>query len=219
MVASSFVSVLCFLVVAAVLPSTIYGAYTFKSEASLKGAEYFQIVQADAPFYLTYTLTAQQDVKGFNKTFSVLLLDTMNLQRLANGTYYEAEYFLEASGEAVTTKSIMDYYVEYGETGPTYYLVIVNDNLLSPVRVQYDVIATPSKLSTELEAAVAVIAMLCFFCCCFGAFYCMRSGKLQHFRQKMPMRFKAIRRAKRPERYEDMEDEHSVVPLEETERS
>ncbi len=69
---------------------------------------------------------------------------------------------------------------------------------------------------------LAVITMLCFCCCCFGAFYCMRSGTLRTMRRKIPnMRFKVIRRVKRPA-YEDEEEDGNnggTVPLEETERS
>jgi len=202
--------------------SSSKGDYDFKGITTLKGSGYFELFEGDAPFYLSYTLNTLQDVNNLRKTFSVVLVDTPNYNLLTNGSYDKVAYFSEASAEVVSSASITYYYVVYGSTGPRYYLLLINQDLLSPVTVQYEVIATPSRISTELEVAVAVIAMLCFCCCCFASFYCMRSQRLKKLRGKLifsSMNRFNVRRNKRPIVQDEMEDDGGGVALEETDRS
>ncbi len=72
------------------VPST-RAAFGNKGVATLKGASYQELLEADAPFYLSYTLTAQQDLINSEKTFSVILVDTINYERIKNGTYEQVQ--------------------------------------------------------------------------------------------------------------------------------
>ncbi len=55
--------------------------------------------------------------------------------------------------------------MEYGQTGPHYYLVLLNQNFLAPINIDFDVSTAASRISTELEVAIGkkIFAIIQYF--------------------------------------------------------
>ena len=129
---------------------------------------YYAIVSVNAPFQLSYTI---QVIGGSQAgIISIYLVDQANYNKIVSGSFDSFSYIVAGSRLDVTAANVTDINIE---GSGTYYVVLLNQNLLFSVTVEYNVLARASVADTLGAGLIALIVILAVGCCICSLVTCL----------------------------------------------
>jgi len=129
---------------------------------------YYAIVSVNAPFQLSYTI---QVIGGSQAgIISIYLVDQANYNKIVSGSFDSFSYIVAGSRLDVTAANVTDINIE---GSGTYYVVLLNQNLLFSVTVEYNVLARASVAETLGAGLIALIVILAVGCCICSLVTCL----------------------------------------------
>lgn len=135
---------------------------------TVSAQQFNAIVSVEGPFQLSYSIS----VEGGSQEgrINIYLVDQTNYNKIASGSFDSFNYLVEGSRLDVAAANVTDINIE--DSG-TFYVVLLNKNLLFSVTVNYSVSAEHSVGEVLGAGLIALIVILSVCCCIFIIVGCL----------------------------------------------